>query len=97
MKKETAMRNPIANMPGNSISPLSSRRRRARVRLSVSRRRSVMIDIDVEESVCPQDQKTVVYFDDYEKLAEYARVIPSASANIAYFEPGVQKWAMVAA
>lgn len=47
------------------------------------------------DCVCPQDKKPVVYFDDYEKLTEYVRIIPAASANIAYFEPCLQKWAMV--
>ena len=54
-----------------------------------------MTNLDLEESVCPQPDKAVVYFDRYCDIISYAQAVPSASANIAYFEPGLQKWAMV--
>ena len=54
-----------------------------------------MTKLNVLESVCPQGNRPVVYFNDYTDLVEYVKIIPSASANIAYFEPCLQKWCMV--
>jgi len=54
-----------------------------------------MADLDLNESVCPQDDKPVIYFDQYCDVVSFAQAVPSASANIAYFEPGLQKWALV--
>jgi hypothetical protein len=54
-----------------------------------------MTDLDLNESICPQDDKPVIYFDRYCDVVSFAHAVPSASANIAYFEPGLQKWALV--
>jgi hypothetical protein len=54
----------------------------------------MMTDLDLKESVCPH-KKPVVYFDDYCDMIKYTKAIPIATTNIAYFEPSLQKWAMV--
>jgi len=54
----------------------------------------MMTELNQNESVCPQ-KKPVVYFNDYCDVIKYTKVIPTATANIAYFEPSLQKWAMV--
>jgi len=53
-----------------------------------------MIDLDLKESVCPH-KELIVYFDAYCDMINYTKVVPTATANIAYFEPSLQKWAMV--
>ena len=53
-----------------------------------------MTNLDLKESVCPQ-KEPVVYFDAYRDMIDYTKVVPTATANIAYFEPSLQKWAMV--
>jgi len=37
----------------------------------------------------------VVYFDSYCEMLKFVSVIPQAAANVAYFDPAVQKWTMV--
>jgi len=54
-----------------------------------------MTDAELEECVCPQDDKPVVYFDAYCDMLKYTQAVPAATANIAYFEPAIGKWAMV--
>lgn len=54
-----------------------------------------MDSLDLKESVCPQEDETIVYFDDFKDVLKYAKVVPTASANISYFEPQLQQWAMV--
>ena len=54
----------------------------------------MMIEPTQEKSAYPQTE-AVVYFDAYCDVVKYAAAVPSASANIAYFEPSLQKWAMV--
>jgi hypothetical protein len=54
-----------------------------------------MTNLDLPESVCPQDNRPVVYFDAYCDMLKYTQAVPVATANIAYFEPAIGKWAMV--
>ena len=53
-----------------------------------------MTNLDLKESVCPHEEP-VVYFDAYCDMINYTKAVPTATANIAYFEPSLQKWAMV--
>jgi hypothetical protein len=43
----------------------------------------------------PKDKRAAVYFDSYTEMMKFIKVIPQAAANVAYFDPSVQKWTMI--
>lgn len=48
-----------------------------------------------EIKVCPHENRPVMYFQNYTEMADFVAAVPAASANISYFEPSIQKWAMI--
>ena len=82
------------NTRGNLTKPPSSCPKRVVAHLNVSREPKPMTNLDLKESVCPHEEP-VVYFDAYCDMINYTKAVPTATANIAYFEPSLQKWAMV--
>lgn len=82
------------NMRGNLTRRPLSCPKKVVAHLNVSREPKPMTDLDLKESVCPHEEP-VVYFDAYCDMINYTKAVPTATANIAYFEPSLQKWAMV--
>jgi len=48
-------------------------------------------EIDLEEV----ETKEILYFNSYDEVRNFVRQKPTYSANISYYEPSLQAWAMV--